>query len=142
MHFDLLKKFVQEGPLTVIVDGECMQRTIPEGSRLRLESKRKYWPGDVVAFKRGDGKIVCHRFLGFFPGRSGWSVITRAENSKRADKPAYVRYVLGKVAGVDDELFSAGMKDRAMALMHYFPAIMRQLVVWFGASDKHGGSTG
>ena len=136
MHFELLKTFAQEGPLTVVVNGDCMQRTIPRGARLRLENRRIYWPGDAVAFKRGDDQIVCHRFLGYLLTRRGWCVITRAENSKRADMPVYARHVLGKVTRVDDAPFSPGMKDRLKALLFYLPAVMQQLVARLRACES------
>jgi hypothetical protein len=127
MQFEVLKNFIQEGPLTVVVDGDCMQQTIASGSRLRLEGGRRYWPGDVIAFKRGDGNVVSHRFLGYAPGRTGWRVITRAENTSQVDVPVPVREVLGKVTYVDDELFNPMMKDRARAVAQYFAAVMRWL---------------
>ena len=132
MQFEILKTFVQEGPLTVVVNGDCMQRTIPGGSRLRLENRRRYWPGDVIAFKRGDGKIVSHRLLGYAPGRTGWLVITRAENARQVDVPVFVREVLGKVTHVDDELFQPAMKDRARAVTQYFAAVLG----WFVGKFK------
>ena len=127
MQFELLKTFAREGPLTVAVDGDCMQGTMPCGSVLRLESERKYWPGDVIAFKRKDGKIVCHRLLGYVPGRNGWCVITRAENSVQVDKPVLLSSVLGKVTLIDDEPFHPELKTRARSVLQYFAAVIRWL---------------
>ena len=135
MQFELLKTFAQEGPLTVVVNGNCMQRTIAEGSRLRLENKRGYWPGDVIAFKRNDGKIVSHRFLGYAPSRNGWRVITRAENTREVDAPVFVRCVLGKVTSVNDVAFHPGIKDRARAVIQFIAAVARWFVRRFG--NKH-----
>ena len=134
MQFELLKSLVREGPLTVVVNGDCMRRTIPAGSDLRLESRRVYWPGDAVAFKRGDGSIVCHRLLGYFPTRNGWRVLTRADNARQADMPVFASYVLGKVTRVGAETFGACFKDRARAWLDYFPAMLRQLARRFGTA--------
>ena len=128
MQFELLKSFAQEGPVTVVVDGDCMQQTIPSGARLLLEFKRNYWPGDVIAFKRNDDKIVCHRLLGYAPGRNGWRVITRAENTDQVDVPVNVGHVLGKVISVDDEPFQPQLKTRFRAAANYFYAVARWLV--------------
>jgi hypothetical protein len=133
MQFELLKTFSREGPLTVVVDGDCMQGTISGGSRLRLESERKYWPGDVIAFKRNDGKIVCHRLLGYVPASNGWRVITRAENSVEVDKPVLLRNVLGKVTFVSDEPFHPELKTRARSVAQYFAAVIR----WLAARLKN-----
>jgi len=134
MQFELLKSLAQEGPVTAIVNGDCMQRTMPEGVRVRLEYKSRYWPGDVIAFKRGDGKIVCHRLLGYVPGRNGWRVITRAENTRRVDVPVHLRLVVGMVTGVDGDVFRARKKDRMLALGQYLAAIIRRPVERFGMS--------
>ena len=128
MQFELLKSFAQEGPVTVVVDGDCMQQTIPCGSRLCLEIRRKYWPGDVIAFKRNDDKIVCHRLLGYAPGRNGWHVITRAESTVQVDVPVYVSHVLGRVTSVDDKPFHPELMTRFRAVANYFSAVARWLV--------------
>ena len=135
MQFELLKSFVQEGPLTVVVNGDCMQATFPRNSHLLLERMRIYWPGDAVAFKRGDGKIVCHRFLGYLPTHRGWCILTRADSSARADMPVFVRHVLGRATRVDDQPFLPEIKDRLRALMLYLPAIVQQLSRRFGVSE-------
>ena len=138
MQFELLKTFAHEGPLTVVVNGDCMQETIPGGSRLRLESRPGYWPGDVIAFKRGDGKIVSHRFLGYVPGRSGWRVVTCAENTRRVDAPVLVQEVLGKVILVDGQSFHPAIRHRARAVTRYFAAVIRLIVEKIGTYRSRG----
>lgn len=132
MQFDVLKKFAQEGPLTVVVNGDCMQRTIPAGSSLRIEIRRLYYPGDAVAFKRGDGKIVCHRLLGYFPSRNGWRVLTQADNSGNADKSVFAKSVLGKATQVEDTLLRISIVDRGRALLRYLRAVLNQIVTRMG----------
>lgn len=132
MQFELLKSFAQEGPLTATVSGDCMCGSIPEGSQVQLQSRRFYRTGDVIAFRRGDGKIVCHRFLGYIPSRKGWRVITRAENSRHVDVPVSVRLVLGHVAGLDGKPYGPGFKHRSRALVQYFTAIIRRPLKRFG----------
>lgn len=127
MQFELLKSFVQEGPLTVTVNGNCMQQTIPDGSRLRLESSNAYWPGDAVAFRRSDGEIVCHRFLGYVLTRNGWRAITRAENTRQMDAPVYLKDVLGKVTLLNGRHYRPGWIDRTAAVKFYFSGIIKKL---------------
>lgn len=127
MQFELLKSFVREGPLTMTVDGNCMQQTIPNGSRLRLESCRTYWPGDAVAFRRSDGEIVCHRFLGYILTRTGWRAITGAENTHQMDAPVYLKDVLGKVTLLDGRHYRPGFNDRTAAVKFYLSSIIKKL---------------
>ena len=128
MRFDLLKQFIQQGPLTVQVTGSCMNRAVPAGSDVRLESNKFYWPGDILAFKRGDEQIVSHRFLGYLPGRNGWLLITRADNVKQADSPVALRHALGRVTHVNGCLFRPRTMDRVRAQAAWFPAVMGAVV--------------
>ncbi|MFC1777596.1 S24/S26 family peptidase [Pseudomonadota bacterium] len=127
MQFEVLKSFAKGGPLTVVVNGECMQKHMPDGARLNVQTRRAYWPGDALAFKRGDGTIVCHRFLGYIPGRNGWRVMTRADNANRPDALVGTRDVLGKVTSVDGKRFKSRLNDRAGALNAYFTTILKRI---------------
>ena len=104
-----------------------MQQTIPDGSRLRLESNRTYWPGDAVAFRRSDGEIVCHRFLGYILNRTGWRAITGAENTQQMDAPVYLRDILGKVTLLNDRHYRPGLSDRTAAVKFYLSSIIKKL---------------
>ena len=133
MHFELLKTLAQDGPLTVVVSGDCMQQAIAEGSRLRLENDRTYWPGDVIAFRRRDDKIVSHRLLGYAPSRDGWRVVTRADAARLADRPVLVREVLGKVTAVNDTPFKPRDGERADAMLQYGVSAVRWLLGRLGS---------
>jgi len=127
MQFELIKAFAQEGPLTLVVNGDCMQRTIPNGSRLSIEPKRTYWPGDALVYKRGDGQIMCHRFLGYVPGRNGWRVMTRADNTDRSDALVDTESVLGKVIRVDGKSFKPNLEDRAGAVLAFYSTVLQKI---------------
>ena len=134
MKFFLLKEFLQEGPLTVHVTGGCMQGSIPQGTQVRLAHHHLYWPGDIVAFRRGNDDVVSHRFLGYLPGRRGWRVITRADNAHRADSPALLLHVLGCVTHVGGEPFQPGLINRTRAMLAWFPGAAASFFNWLGAS--------
>ena len=128
MNFAVLKKFIQQGPLTINVKGACMHEVVPAGSDVRLEENSLYWPGEIVAFKCGNGELVSHRFLGYLRGRSGWLVITRADSALRADSPVALRNVLGRITHVDGHPFRPRFADRVWAQLAWFPAIARSVV--------------
>ncbi len=128
MHFDLLKEFINQGPLTVRVTGLCMDAVISPDSDLRLENSNRYYPGDIIAFKRGNGELVSHRFLGYVLGRSGWRVITRADNAGRADAPAAIRNVLGRVTHVNGKPHKPGLRIRIRAFADWTFAVPRWAV--------------
>jgi hypothetical protein len=128
MDFNLLKEFIQQGPLTVHVNGDCMNNSLPAGSDARLEGCSFYWPGEVVAFRRGANEIVSHRFLGYFPGRRGWLALTRADNSHKADNPVALDSVLGRVTHVNGVSFRPGPGYRLNAAIGWFPAATRLVI--------------
>ena len=136
MKFFLLKEFLQEGHLTVHVTGGCMQESIPQGTQVRLARRHLYWPGDIVAFRRGSDDVVSHRFLGYLPGRRGWRVITRADNAQRADSPALLLHVLGRVTHVRGEPFQPGFMHRTRAVLAWFPGAAASFFIWLGASPR------
>lgn len=132
MYFDTIKSLINEGPLTIYVDGECMTGTLKDGGRLSVEQKSLYWPGDVIVFARGDNSLVSHRFLGYARGRSGWLALTRADVSNSADCPCHVSRILGKVQSVENTRIKCTRGHRLKAVFHYFEALMHTLMTRLG----------
>ena len=128
MKFSLLKDFARHGPLTVRINGTCMNEAVSSGSNVRLAASKFYWPGDILAFKRGGDEIVSHRFLGYVPGRRGWLVITRADTAKRADVPIRPADVLGRVTHVDEVPYRPGMVNRLRAQATCYITFVRLVV--------------
>ena len=128
MKFSLLKDFARQGPLTIRINGTCMHEAVSSGSNVRLAANRFYWPGDILAFKRGGDEIVSHRFLGYVPGRRGWVLITRADTAKRADGPIRPADVLGRVTHVDGVPYRPGMVNRLCAQAACYVSFARLVV--------------
>ena len=127
MQFETILEMSHSGPLTLRVDGGCMGESLPDGSLVTIKSKTIYWPGDVVVVARGDDRLVSHRLLGYFYGRKGWNVITRADNEKDHDDPVPVARVLGKATQVDgkDVSFSLlGCLAAAGAFLRVLPRVL------------------
>ena len=140
MNFNLLKKFIQQGPLTVHVNGDCMKEILPAGSDARLEGCLFYWPGEVVAFRRGKDEIVSHRFLGYFPGRRGWLALTRADSARCADNPIALDHVLGRVTHVNGVSLRPGFVYRLNAAIDWFPAAAKFAITALGNLATRGRS--
>lgn len=128
VQFNLLKEFINQGSLTVQVTGSCMDTAISPGSDLRLENSNRYYPGDIIAYKRGNEELVSHRFLGYVRDRSGWRVITRADSADRADAPAAIRNVLGRVTHVNGEPYKPGLGIRFRAFADWTFSVLRWVV--------------
>jgi hypothetical protein len=101
---------------------------MPAGSDIRIEKKPLYWPGEIIACKRGEDQIVSHRMLGYLRGRRGWSVLTRADNAALADLPVALDNVLGRVTHVNGDPFRPRLTDRLAAQVAWLPAMIQAVL--------------
>jgi hypothetical protein len=84
------------------VEGGSMGRTIPNGSRIRIDlvERHGYDVGEVLAFVAG-GQVVVHRMV--FRGKRGPArgyVITRGDAPLAPDSPVDEGSILGAVTGI------------------------------------------
>ena len=66
------------------------------------------------------GQLVCHRYLGRFPGRSGTGAVSWADSSIRPDGLVPFSRVLGRVSQVDGEPVKVDLVSRIRARRRYF----------------------
>ncbi len=97
--------------MRVIVRGDCM-RPLENGQSVLVSGKRVYWPGDLVLVRR-QNYVDVHRLLGFAYGRTGWVVLTQADDAAKADPAAGSDALLGRAD------VSVSMRDRAQAVLRY-----------------------
>jgi hypothetical protein len=97
MRARLLRALVADGPLRLVVAGECMSPVLGDASTVELRAARAYWPGDVAVYVRADGRLVAHRVLGPRPGRP-LRLFTRADCAASADAPVPASEVVGRLA--------------------------------------------
>lgn len=97
--FEAVRDLAREGPVEVIVRGSCMAPLIADGERVRVAAARFCWPGDLVAFQAGDGRLRLHRVLGYRPWKGRIALITRGDGCPCHDGPVPLDRVLGRVAG-------------------------------------------
>jgi hypothetical protein len=55
--FEALRDLARDGWVEVDVRGSCMAPRIADGQRVRIVAARVYWPGDILAFQSGDGRV-------------------------------------------------------------------------------------
>jgi len=124
MLFETAKQFSSNGPLTLVVDGDCMFNTVRNGAKVQIERRGFYWPGDIVVYGRGDDRLVMHRFLGYVPGRRGWCGITWADEAKNAEATVAVGRILGKVMRIDQVPANPGTLPRFQSFIRYVVAVI------------------
>ncbi len=122
-----LRDLARRGEVTLAVAGGCMQPTLRDGSRVRVRARRWYWPGDVVAFRRRDGRLLVHRVLGYGLGRDGWTLLARGDRLSREDRPVPLGSVIGGVVATVDRRgpLEVSWADRLRACRRYCRAIAR-----------------
>jgi hypothetical protein len=132
-HFAALREMAAEAPIEVETTGSCMAPLIEDGVRVRVESRRTYWPGDVVVI-RAANELRAHRLIGWVPSRSGWRLVTQADSLSRErggghDDPVRPDQVLGRVTGGEcaPEVARIPLGARLRALRRFFRQIVRSL---------------
>jgi signal peptidase I len=120
LPFDAVRDLAREAPVTVTVRGGSMSPLLADGDRVEIAPARFYWPGDVVAFRAGDG-LILHRFLGYRRYGGRLAAVTRGDAAPRPDSPVSLDRLLGRVVRVGDRtvrqagLVSLAARARAAA---------------------------
>jgi hypothetical protein len=114
--FEALRDLAREGPVEVDVRGSCMAPRIADGQRVRVVSSRIYWPGDILAFQSGDGRLRVHRLLGYAPG----GLVTRGDHCPCHDGAVPAVRILGRVAE------RVRLADRARAVLEALRLVLRR----------------
>lgn len=112
-----LRELAAEGPLTVRVRGHCMAPDLPDGAVVEVSRARFYWPGDVLALRAADGRLLVHRLLGYRPHRGAWHLVTQADAASLPDAPARPEQLLGRLVGGEcaPRLLAVPLADRLRA---------------------------
>lgn len=95
--FQTLRDLARVDPVTVRVRGGCMEPVLTEGEEIRVLAARLYWPGDVVVFRAGDGRLLAHRLLGYRLYHGSLALVTRGDSCAVHDSPVLPGEVLGRV---------------------------------------------
>ena len=93
-----LRELARTGPLPMRVRGICMQPWIDDDAHVEIRAADRYWPGDVLAVRTEDGRILLHRLLGAYPTRTGLRYLTRGDRSLRPDAAVRHHAILGRLA--------------------------------------------
>ena len=127
MQLEIPNDFVKDGEITLRTRGDCMTDTFPDSSELIIKNRGLYSPGDVVVFARRDDALVAHRLLGYLPGHSGLRVLTRADNTHKADAPVALSRVLGHIVQKNGVSLKTPFTVRITSGLAYFPAVISWL---------------
>jgi signal peptidase I len=99
LPFDAVRDLARESPVAVTVRGGSMAPLLADGDQVEIAPARIYWPGDVLAFRSGDGLII-HRLLGYRRYNKRLAAVTRGDAAPRPDSPVALDRLLGRVVRV------------------------------------------
>ncbi len=70
-----------------------------DGAEVHIQSKRYYFPGDVLVFRNHSGQVCIHRFLGCYPRHGRFRYLTKADAGRNPDASIERQNIIGKVIG-------------------------------------------
>lgn len=120
--FEALRGLAREGPVEVVVRGDCMAPLLADGERVRVRAARVYWPGDVLVFRTADERLLAHRLLGWRYHAGSLALVTRGDACVVHDAPVPPTAVLGRIAAV-----RPGLPMRVRSLLRFLGLALRRL---------------
>lgn len=124
-------------PLELVVAGHCMSPALECGDRIRVARKRAYLPGDVVAFRRGDDRLLVHRVLGYTLSRQGLRLVAKGDHLAREDEPVLLASVVGRVVASRGIALRTPLSLRAGSLLRFLGALARRSIrPWVSATSS------
>ena len=86
---------------SIRVSGDCMSPLIPVASRIKVETCNtdSIRPGDIVLMQSGT-VFVLHRYIGKTASPDGTMLLTKADKSRRPDKPWLAAALVGRLSDI------------------------------------------
>jgi hypothetical protein len=119
-----LRELAAEFPLPLTVRGVCMGPRLVDGTDIRVAPRRRYWPGDVVAFRSAEGPLLVHRALGPWRRAGRWHLLAQGDALSRPDAPVPLDHLLGRVC---DAPRLTGWRDRLRAVARWARHLARRV---------------
>lgn len=133
----VLRELAASEPVSLTVNGSCMRPTLADGDRIRVRSTRCYLPGDLLAFRRSDGRLLVHRLLGYTIGRRGLRILASGDRLSREDEPVALTQVVGRVIAIGHHRTSVQWVARLRAVLDYLRVTLRRSVrSWVSATSS------
>lgn len=92
-----LQAIATENPISLRICGNCMAPVLQDQELVQVRKQRWYWPGDILAVRLANGRLVSHRLIGVYLRRKRLRFLTRADNSSRPDGSVTGEQILGKI---------------------------------------------
>ena len=123
-----LRALAAEAPLEMVVSGNCMEPCLAGGDRIRVSAQRFYLPGDIVAFRREDSRLLVHRVLGYTLSHRGLRLMAKGDRLSREDEPVALNGVLGRVVARRGQALDSSMSTRLSSLSKFLRVFVRRSI--------------
>jgi phage repressor protein C with HTH and peptisase S24 domain len=117
-------------PITVTINGDCMQPLLHPGAQIEVCSARRYLPGDIVVLLAPDGHYLVHRVLGVYRRKGHRKLLTQADAATRPDRADSPDRVIGRVCGgeCDPRVMEIPLVHRLQAIVCFTRHALRKLL--------------
>lgn len=132
-----LRAMAKEEPIDLIVAGDCMSPRLQGGDRIGVTPRRIYLPGDIVAFRRSDDRLLVHRVLGYTFSSRGFRLLAKGDRLAREDDPIQLGSVVGRVISHHGRPLEHSMPERGRSVLGFLRTILRRSVApWASATSS------
>ena len=120
----VLDALLAESGFNTHVRGDCMFPFINDRSLVTVDPNSRLKSGDIMVWRDQHEQLVCHRYLGRFPGRNGAGAVSWADSSSRPDGLVPFSRLLGRVSHVDGDPLTIGKATRLKARTRYLKYVV------------------
>ena len=125
-----VRSIAAERPVRIRITGDCMAPRLRDGAYVWVQSKPRYWPGDVLVIRSRFGGLVAHRLIGRYRRHCAWRWLTQADSAPRPDCAVTAAEIVGKISQGEcsPDLISVPLRHRVWAAWRFlrFATIGRQ----------------
>jgi hypothetical protein len=125
-----LREMADEEPLRLKVTGHCMSPLVNEGDFVEVSRERFYWPGDVIAFRTPDRRLLLHRVIGYWRHSHRLGLVTQGDSCSSCEASFGFDRVIGRITGGDGaaSLVSIPFKHRLWTLGRFTRLIFNRIL--------------
>ncbi len=125
---EALKGMAEQAPVRVRVCGQSMAPLLPAGAEVEISPRRFYWPGEIVAFRAPDGRLLIHRLLGYRPHGWGLRLVTQGDAAPTPDPPVALSAVIGRVTPGPGTFGTVRMTQGIIAVIRFARLVLARLL--------------
>jgi hypothetical protein len=110
---------------------------LESGARVQVTSQALYLPGDIVAFRRDDDRLLVHRVLGYTLTRRGLRLLAKGDRLAREDEPVPLGAVVGRVVASQGLPYRVSWRQRWDSSLRFLGTVLKRSIrPWASATSS------